>query len=883
MNGIVTPWNLASNFFDGSPRRTSMLTVIAEFPISNDKDVKAVAQRARLLGTLVELQVRQRNTFGTAIRELAQNALQHAGGGRVEFRIDTTAFVPFVEAAVFDTGDGQPEIEAIVAQTSGPDCGLRRAVSATDRLLVENIDGGKIVRAAVTISPEAADLDNTDVAEWAGVLRTRRTQSALASTQRRSRELAERLTTLQSQRAELEFDLQQSKSLNETLTLLSLVASKTDNAVLIMDGDGLVTWANDAFIRMTGYTMQHAAGVRPDRLLSGPQTNRDSVRELEQAFKLGHGVAEEFQQYRREGSTSWISLSLTPVHDDEGSVSRWIGIGADITKRKDAERALRTARDAAETASQLKGEFLANISHEIRTPMNAIIGMTGLALCTDLNEDQHDYLSTVKQSAESLLELLNDVLDLSKIESGRLEIEEVPFDLHSVVTETIKPLTFVAQQKNLKLKSSVAPDVPSCIIGDSLRVRQILINLVGNAIKFTAEGQVDVTVEKQWEADGQVGLQFTVADTGVGINADKLDQIFEAFSQADSSVTRQYGGTGLGLAITSELLRLMKGRVWVQSEPGIGSRFHFTLKARVGTPADVAALGELKSVAAAFARSNPPAATCRPLNVLVADDHPANRKLIARILEKRGHHISFAKNGHEVLTLFDKDEFDVVLMDVQMPDMGGYEATSAIRKRERASQTHVPIIAVTAHAMQSDRDACIAAGMDAYLSKPISAMDLVTLVDSLGDNQINLSVAATFRSAGSSPEHTDEPSVLRSVTEPEQSAASRQRFAGTLTRFDNDEELLLEQLQFFLNDGPKLLHMVATAVQDNDRETLRIAAHRLKNLCATFDDTDTAERCDQLEALAASGDLDQAHNLSEDVKSGTERLIADARSFCSSS
>ena len=875
MNTIVTPWNFASFSFDATPsQRKPMLTVIAEFAICSDRDVKDTVQRARLLATLAELPTRRKTAFGKAVLEVAINSLQYAGGGRVEFRVDTTLATPFIEVAIFDPGKGQAEISTILNQAAGPDCGLRRSVNAVDRLLIESLDMGKVLRVAQEISLQSANLDDTDIAEWAGVLRTRRSQNALASTQRRSRDLAERLTMLQGQRAQLENDLQRSKSLNETLTLLSLVASKTDNAVLIMDGNGLVTWANDAFMRMTGYAMRDAAGVRPDQLLGGPQTSRESIHEFEQAFKLGHSVAEEFLQYRREGTTSWISLSLTPVYDDAGGVSRWIGIGSDITKRKEAERALQVARDAAETASKLKGDFLANISHEIRTPMNAIIGMTDLTLCTTLDDDQRDYLSTVKQSAESLLELLNDVLDLSKIESGRMEISEVPFNLHSLVEETIKPLAFVAQQKDLRLSFNVAEDAPSHIVGDPLRLRQILINLVGNAIKFTDQGTVEVTVVKQWEADGEVGMQFTVADTGVGIRADKLDQIFEAFSQADASVTRQYGGTGLGLAITSELLRMMKGRVWVQSEPGAGSRFHFTLKATPASTTDIANLEAKKSESPTLGVPVSSVAKSRPLDVLVADDHPANRKLIARILQKRGHRIRFAKNGHEVLAMFDQHEFDVVLLDVQMPEMGGLEATTAIRELEGASQRHVPIIAVTAHAMQSDREACLAVGMDAYLSKPISAMDLVALVDSLADNHVNqpLKPAATSQSilVIGDTQSQQQQSVAVLIAE---IRTSPKPFAGTLQRFDNDEEILLEQMQFFLNDGPMLLQMVATAVQENNAGSLAIAAHRLKNLCATFDDAATALQWGEVESMKSNSQTHLHATLVGEANAGTKQLL----------
>lgn len=875
MSGIARPWNRNSLSETPPPPRSDMQATIAEFRLRSDSDVKLAAQRARLLATLTDLPDRERTAFGQAVREVGLNAVQHAGSARVQFRIESDQRVALIETAVLDDQPVTPELETLINADQGPDCGLRRARSLATRLIVEPIrEGGKVIRIRMEVPEHVAAITETDIAEWTSILRTRRTQAALASSQRRSRELAQQLASIQRQRQDLESELNESKSLNETLTLLSLVASKTDNAVIIMGEAGLITWINDAFIRMTGFTLPDSTGSRPDTLLAGPESDRQVLREIEQAFRLGHGVSEELLQYRRDGQTSWISLSLTPIHDESGHVSRWIGIGADITKRREAQNALEAARNAAETASRLKGEFLANMSHEIRTPMNAIIGMTDLALCTDLDDDQHDYLTTVKQSAESLLELLNDVLDLSKIESGRLDLEETPFHLLSLLRDTLKPLAFVAHQKGLRLDWSVPADVPEWLIGDPIRVQQVLVNLTGNAVKFTKEGSVEVSVETQWESGDEVGLLFSVADTGVGIPPDKLDHIFDSFTQADTSITRQFGGTGLGLAISSELLHLMNGRIWVQSEVGRGSRFHFSLRMRLAGRAEIP---EPQSD-----RQREPetasllSASQRPLEILVADDHPANRKLIARILEKPGHKISFAENGHEVLTAFDSQPFDMVLMDVQMPEMDGFQATAAIRDRELTAQSHVPIIAVTAHTMQGDRDACLAAGMDAYLSKPIRARELLTLVESLSDNQVNVSAQSATATGYVT---TEGQSSSRPEPEADQTPPATHDFSGALERMDQDEELLREQMGFFLTDGPILLDALQTAAQEQDGPAMQIAAHRLKNLCATFDDDDTAALCDQLEFLARDETVDI--NKVALVQAAVARLIGSIKTFCS--
>ena len=858
-----------------------MQQVIAEFPLKVDKDPRTAAQRARLLGTLTGLSARQRTLFGRAVQEVATNSIRHAGEGRIEFRIELCDGSAFVLAAIHDSTPIVPEMQSAL-HAPGPDCGLRRARAAASRIDVEPTENGKVVQIRMAIPRDTVDVSETEIAEWAGILRTPRMQTALESTQRRNRALAEQLAVIQRQRQELETELQQTRSINETLTLLSLVASKTDNAVVIMNEDGLVTWVNDAFIRMTGYALPDVAGKRPDTMLAGPETSRDVLREYDQAFRLGHGVNEEWMQYRADGTTSWVTFNLTPIHDDEGCVTRWIGIGTDITKRRESQNALEAARDAAETASRLKGEFLANMSHEIRTPMNAIIGMTDLTLCTELNDDQREYMSTVKQSAESLLDLLNDILDLSRIESGRLEIEESPFEVRSTFRDALKPLGIVATQKGLDLNWEFPDDLPDWLVGDAIRLRQVLVNLVGNAIKFTNEGRVEVAVEKQWESNGQVGLQVTVSDTGIGIAPNKLDRIFDSFTQADPSITRQFGGTGLGLSISSELLRLMQGRVDVESEVGRGSRFRFSLEFRVARESDVPDAG---IEAIGFDASTPTRSSREQagLNILVADDHPANQKLIAKILEKSGHTPGFVANGHQVLSALNSMSYDVILMDVQMPELDGYQTTAAIRERERESQTHVPIIAVTAHAMQGDREKCLAAGMDAYLSKPVRARELMTLIDSLGDNQVNVSVTAAtstgYVSVDENPERdptpTNSPGVSRS------DIAVRPEFSRALERLDHDEELLIEQMQFFLKDGPGLLQLIESAFLDKDGPGLQLAAHRLKSLCATFDDEQTADTCRQLEMIGVEAGFESVTDeIAEQLQAGVNDLLERIRRYC---
>jgi PAS domain S-box-containing protein len=486
---------------------------------------------------------------------------------------------------------------------------------------------------------------------------------------------------------------------------------------LIVSSERLIVQVNQQFCEMLGYTEQELLGQSVRMLHLDEQHYQNwAPRFILARNGLTH-LSAEHPSLRKDGSIVWCvftGVRLTLPDGDQGVV--WSVI--DISDRKQIEDELLHAKESAESANRAKSEFLANMSHELRTPMNGVIGMAHLLGTTGLSPEQERYLGCIESSANSLITLIGDILDLSRIEAGKMELEQVHFSLRSMVDELLASQQFEINQKNISVHIAMADSVPEILLGDQMRTRQILLNLLGNAIKFTGQGRITVAVEPVARSNGTAVVRLTVADTGIGISPDKLTRIFAPFEQADNSTTRRYGGSGLGLAICGRLVDLMGGKIWAESQEGVGSTFHVELPFILPDQSTI--------LPPRTGRDMDGEPVSRSLAILVAEDNPISTEFVVRLLERLGHQVTAVGNGQEVLERLAQQQFDIVLMDIQMPVLGGDVATRSIRRQEQQSGGHLPIIALTAHAMHDERTRLLEQGFDAHVSKPV---DVALLLD----------------------------------------------------------------------------------------------------------------------------------------------------------
>jgi len=510
------------------------------------------------------------------------------------------------------------------------------------------------------------------------------------------------------------------------LLKLSRAVEQSPVSIVITDVAGYIEFINPKFSELTGYSAEEAIGRNP-RVLKSGNTPKSTYKDLWETITSGNIWKGEFHNKSKDGSLFWEHATISPLRDAAGDITHFIAVKENITEKKIIMEQLVYAKEQAEAATQAKGDFLATMSHEIRTPMNGVIGMTGLLLDTELDEKQRYYAETVSRSGDHLLTLINDILDFSKIESGKMDLELLNFDLWQTLEETTLMFAQRADEAGLKLACRMEPGVPQYLKGDPGRVRQILTNLVGNALKFTGhDGSVSLNASLAEEQDDCPTVRFEINDTGIGIQQSRLTAIFEPFTQASGSTARKYGGTGLGLAICKQLAELMGGEIGVTSEEGRGSTFWFTTRFERCTGSEVEQLVQRSNMQAAVASSS----ANRNARILLAEDNIINQKVAQGILNQLGFKCDVVANGEEAVQALEMIDYDLVLMDCQMPDMNGFEAAAMIRSPDSEVCNHdVPIIAMTANAMKGDREKCLASGMNDYLSKPVKNSELAEMLD----------------------------------------------------------------------------------------------------------------------------------------------------------
>ncbi len=630
---------------------------------------------------------------------------------------------------------------------------------------------------------------------------------------------------------------------------LDAVWQNVPEALALLNADGLVISVNAAFLELCGLPEHEVLDRVVFTILVQPEKPIEEVRSQFQRDVEQHNLSRRVEEFEVGGASLWLEFSWGVVDNEQGVPLVLLAV-RNLTERVLAERELREANAflagaaqwakelaaSSEVASAAKSQFLASVSHEIRTPMNGIIGMTDLALLTELDAEQREYLETIHSSAESLLGLLNDILDFSKMEAGRMDLRPAPFRLREHLDKLLRPMKHKAIEKGIAVEWEVDSDVPDSIQGDAGRLRQVLINLVGNALKFTDEGSVDIRVSLRGGSGERLRLLFVVTDTGIGMDPARTSDVFEPFKQLDASTTRRRGGTGLGVSISEKLVDMMGGRLYVGSIPGEGSAFGFCIDAEHGPEVSLSE-EDLVLERKETAQLKIPA---QSYHCLVAEDNPVNQKLVLKMLDIAGHSCELAATGREAVELAFSQKFDVILMDVQMPLMDGLEATAAIRELERGTDSHVPILAMTAHAMPGDKERCLRAGMDGYLSKPVRIGDLLRAVGHF---------------AGRAESAFEQDALEPQLGDTGDKRMGELDYSAALARVGGDAELLQKLAGMFLEEYPKLLEDIRQGLAGQNAALASNAAHQLKGLLAQFGAETARQAAYAVELPARQGDL----------------------------
>jgi len=641
---------------------------------------------------------------------------------------------------------------------------------------------------------------------------------------------------------------------NVAITLLDISESKNqeinatkarDYCNNILNQIPCVVWMTDENL-IWKYTNRGQRGIA-DTTFDGTSMNNwinlIHPEDIENCIKLKNEAMSKrvlFQTEARflqpDGEYGWLLIVGSPYLDCDGKFAGYIGSNYDINKQKEIEEDLKSheiqliaAKEAAEAANKAKSEFLANMSHEIRTPINGMVGMVDLTLLTDLNEEQKDNLITAKACANSLLTIINDVLDFSKMEAGKLSIQNINFNIKELVEELVKTHSPRVVEKGLELNYTFSSMIPEFLMGDSNRLRQILNNLISNAIKFTEKGSISVIVKKVEDVKDEIRLQFMVSDTGIGISAIDIKRLFKSFSQVDDSHTKKFGGTGLGLVISKKLAEMMGGKIEIESEKGKGSTFHFQLRFKTGSK-----VIEKANLLPQILK------TLNPLNILMVEDDVINQKVISKILKEKGHTVVTANNGKEALELFERCKYDIILMDIQMPEMDGIEAAQKMKEKETLGN-HTPIVALTAYALQGDRERFLALGMDGYVSKPIQMNELFYTIDRMTSNQVII-----------------EKPIPDKVILTEN---------GEILFADKNLSQPSRQITPILDEITKAFEMIESALENNNLMVIENMAHEIKTLSNEIDACEIKDSAFKVELAVRRGNLVKAISLIKKMKS----------------